>query len=485
MRCRAYPDHRLAQVLPQWIGCQRVIYNAKVEEDRARAAAWLAARAQGLEPAATRPDQAYSHLKTEDRPWLAAVPSQVLRNGAVRFMTAKTRQLQGLAQAPRKRKRHDFDSVLLTRELFRFVKVRGPGGTLKRHDIEIGTAAHPLGRVRFTPTGAYALPNMMVVRRTGSGQWFVSFSFEKEAEQELRTPQELAYELNNLDDETLQACTLGLDRNVVDNCVAASDGTAYGFTPLQLERMRRKAVGRKRHQRRMARAQKGSANRRKLKQRVARKAQYAANVRKDFAHQTSHRLVQGPARLFVLEDLRIAQMTKAPAPKQDENGRYLPNRARAKAGLNSAILRSAWGLTAQCLTYKAERANKLVVKAPAPYSSQECSRCGHTSPDNRPTRARFVCTACGYAAHADTNAPQVLAHRGIQLLRSGALEAPVKPRKRVAFRQNPAGAGSPGVPVEPMSDTRVAPSSVRGAVGVEAGTSRRAMGLSGNPHCNA
>jgi putative transposase len=34
VRFAAYPDPALASVLAQWIGCQRVIYNAKVEEDR-------------------------------------------------------------------------------------------------------------------------------------------------------------------------------------------------------------------------------------------------------------------------------------------------------------------------------------------------------------------------------------------------------------------------------------------------------------------
>jgi putative transposase len=485
MRCRAYPDDRLSALLPQWIGCQRAIYNAKVDEDRARSAAWRAATAQGLEPPSTRPDQAYAHLKTEDKPWLSAVPSPVLRNGAVRFMTAKTRQLQGLAKAPRKRKRFDFDSVLLTRELFRFVAVQGPGGALKRHDIEIGTAAHPLGRVRFTPTGAYAIPAMIVVRRTGAGQWFVSFSFERAAPQERRTPQELAYELNSLSDAQLQGLVLGLDRNVADNCVAASNGQTYGFTAVQLERQHRKEVGARKYQRRMARQQEGSANRAKTKRRVAKKRAYGTNLREDFAQKTTHAIVQCSEQLLALEDLSLSNMTKAPAPRQDAQGRYLPNGRAAKAGLNAAILRSAWGRTTQCLRYKAAAANKLVVTVPAPYSSQECSRCGRTSPDNRPERARFICTACGFAAHADLNAACVLAHRGIALLRSGVLEKRAPSRKRVAFRQNPAGAGSPGVPVEPVSDTEGAQPSGRGAVGVEAGTSRRATSPSGNPHCNA
>ena len=486
IRCRAYLDDRLRQVMPQWIGCQRVIYNAKVAEDRERTAAWHAARQQGLEPPSTRPDQAYSHLKREDQPWLSEVPAEVLRNGVYRFHTAKTRQLKGLAKAPRKRKRFNFDSVLLTRELFRFLPVRDAQGKLLRHDIQIGTKAHPVGVMRFTAPANYELPSMIVVRRESSGQWFVSFSFEKELPQELRTPQELAYELNNRTDAELQELVAGLDRNVADNCVATSTGESFAFSPVQLERLRKKEKYTRKCQRRMARQVKGSANREKTKRRIAKNKAYGKNVRHDFAHQTSHALVKSPQEMFVLEDLNITGMTKAPAPKQDAKGRYLPNGASRKAGLSGSILRSAWGLTEQCLLYKAAAANKLVVSVPAQYSSQECSRCGHTSPDNRPTRARFVCTACGYAEHADGNAARVLKRRGIALLRSGALEKKPPAPKRTRFRRKSTlGADGPRMPVEPLSDAGAAQLGTLGAVGAEAGTSRKRQRFSGNPHYNA
>jgi hypothetical protein len=48
-------------------------------------------------------------------------------------------------------------------------------------------------------------------------------------------------------------------------------------------------------------------------------------------------------------------MTKSPKPKQDENGNYIKNGARAKAGLNRAILDSAWGKVKLYTTYKAKR----------------------------------------------------------------------------------------------------------------------------------
>ena len=60
-------------------------------------------------------------------------------------------------------------------------------------------------------------------------------------------------------------------------------------------------------------------------------------------------LVFGAVRdhdVIVLEDLRVANMVRRPAPKPDPDtaGVFLPNRARAKAGLNRPIHRSCWGL---------------------------------------------------------------------------------------------------------------------------------------------
>ena len=47
--------------------------------------------------------------------------------------------------------------------------------------------------------------------------------------------------------------------------------------------------------------------------------------------------------LYVFEDLNIRNMTKRPKAKRDANGQFLPNGRKAKAGLNQAILSSAWG----------------------------------------------------------------------------------------------------------------------------------------------
>ncbi len=247
-------------------------------------------------------------------------------------------------------------------------------------------------------------------------------------------PHELAYELDTLDDATLARVTLGLDRNVADNCVATSAGEQLRFDPVTVKRMERKEIGAKRYQRRLARSQDGSANRRKLARRIARRLEYAARVRNDFAHRLTYRLVNSEARFFVLEDLKVRNMSRRPKVVKDERtGKWLENRAKAKAHLNRKILASCWGRIDVYLRYKAAKKNKLVGKVPAQNSSRGCSRCGHIHADNRDAR-RFVCLRCGLSLHADHNAGINIKTLGIRALRDGAFFVE-KSKKRIAFRR--------------------------------------------------
>jgi hypothetical protein len=63
----AYSDAKVAGELSRWIGCQRHVINCKVEEDKARAKAYIEAKAFGpVQP--SFPDQAYSPFHTLDKP---------------------------------------------------------------------------------------------------------------------------------------------------------------------------------------------------------------------------------------------------------------------------------------------------------------------------------------------------------------------------------------------------------------------------------
>jgi len=53
-----------------------------------------------------------------------------------------------------------------------------------------------------------------------------------------------------------------------------------------------------------------------------------------------------------------------------------------------------------------------VIKVNSAYTSQECSKCGHTCKENRKTQSLFECIKCGYTENAAYNILQ----RGQSLL---------------------------------------------------------------------
>ena len=101
-------------------------------------------------------------------------------------------------------------------------------------------------------------------------------------------------------------------------------------------------------------------------------------------------------------DLQIANMTRSAKGTRKNPGRNV----RAKARLNLGILASGWGLLVRRLE---EKAPGRVEKIKPALTSQRCSACGHVDANSRESQARFACTACGFAGHADVNAAQNIA----------------------------------------------------------------------------
>jgi len=114
--------------------------------------------------------------------------------------------------------------------------------------------------------------------------------------------------------------------------------------------------------------------RREAKKELSRLYRKARTKRRDFLHQQSHNLVKNYGTL-VFEELHIDNMTKAPDPKQDEDGKYLPNGAAAKGGLNKSILDAGWGAFVTICSHKAAEAGGKVVKVAPHGTSQACSGC--------------------------------------------------------------------------------------------------------------
>ncbi|RKS05890.1 putative transposase [Nocardiopsis sp. Huas11] len=184
---------------------------------------------------------------------------------------------------------------------------------------------------------------------------------------------------------------VGIDRGVVVTA-ALSDGRTLNCP--QLTGKERATV--RKHERRAARAPKGSAQKRVEHARVARLKAREAARRKDWCEKTSTLL----ARTFDtirFEDLQIKNMTRTARGTAEEPGRNV----RAKAGLNRAILAQGWGLLR---TRTGHKASGRVEDIPPKDTSLRCSECQWIDKNSRKNQATFVCTHCGFTCNADTNA---------------------------------------------------------------------------------
>ena len=102
---RLYPNQEQQQLLLQWIGSQRLIYNAKVQEDRYYRR--FQRRMVGTAGEEIPLDQEYSRFITERTAFRRKVPFQSLRNGAARFRQAYSRFFQKRGGRPKIKNKTD------------------------------------------------------------------------------------------------------------------------------------------------------------------------------------------------------------------------------------------------------------------------------------------------------------------------------------------------------------------------------------------
>jgi putative transposase len=185
-----------------------------------------------------------------------------------------------------------------------------------------------------------------------------------------------------------------------------------------------------RAQQQLAHKKRGSQRRRKAGRLVGNVHRKVSNQRKDFLHKEARTLVQ-TYQTIVFEKLTPAQMSRRPKPKRDEEtGKYLPNGASAKAGLNKSIQDAGWRQFVQHCENKAEEAGSCVVLVSPQYSSQMCSGC--RAIQKKELDERWHSCSCGTELDRDHNA-------AINILRMGLSGEPIriKQQKRSQARTEP------------------------------------------------
>jgi putative transposase len=408
IRLKANPTTHQKLILSQWMGCARSIWNAKCEEER-----YYATFARKYYPIGTYApiDQQTSQFKNRElSPWLYDCPSQIIRNSAVNWYHTFQKFMKGQCGKPKRKPKSDKGSVHLTRELFKFDI--GKDGVMR---LFIGTKTNNIGYLSIKMHHTFKVPNSIYVKKE-RGRYFVSFCYDNGKDDTVlpTTKDHLAY-LSGASKEYLNNHVIGIDRGVA--VPAQAGDRSFDFTRGQKNNKATAESYIKRLQRKLAKQTKKSSRRRmKTKRRLANHHAKIKNIRNDFCHQTSRTLVNSAANVFIFEDLKTSAMTKAPKAKQDAQGKFVPNQASAKAGLNKAILDKGWHQLEIFTKYKAFQAGKAVFKVSASYTSQECANCSHIHPDNRINQAWFHCGRCGHIDNADRNASKVIKQRAINLI---------------------------------------------------------------------
>ncbi|MBD9728061.1 transposase [Streptomyces sp. ID-01-6.2a] len=231
-------------------------------------------------------------------------------------------------------------------------------------------------RFRLSARGKGAkLPDAKTFRVTfRNGQWHIAFAVIPEPAPTPGTGE-----------------VIGIDRGVTITA-ALSDGRELNCP--QLTDKERAQI--RKHQRRAARAPKGSAAKAAEYAKAAQLRAREANRRKDWCEKTSTMLARS-YDLIRFEKLNIKTMTRSAKGTVERPGRNVAQ----KSGLNRSILAQGWGLLRQRTGHKAPGR---VEDVPAPYTSLRCSACGWIDKNSRKSQAGFVCSSCGFTCNADSNA---------------------------------------------------------------------------------
>ena len=166
-------------------------------------------------------------------------------------------------------------------------------------------------------------------------------------------------------------------------------------------------------QQRVSRRKKGSKRRARAVHQCAKKHQHVRRQRCDFHHTTALALVRAYDTIYV-EAIQPSNVSRRPAPKQDEHGTYEHNGASQKAGLNKSIQDAGWRHFLWILAFKAACAGKRVEAVNPAYTSQDCSGCGERMQISLSVRTH-VCTHCGLILDRDENAASNIFWRGQRL----------------------------------------------------------------------
>lgn len=204
---------------------------------------------------------------------------------------------------------------------------------------------------------------------------------------------------------------VGIDLGCVD-AITFSDGTSevapkfYSkklakIKQLSQEKRRKRAPNRKK-------GVKASKRWKKAQSKVSKLQLKCANQRKDWAHQTTARIVSSNS-LVVGEKLTVKNMTrkskKSSDPASPSGARERAASRKQKAGLNRSILDTGMSIISKMLCYKESEAGGIYLESPTQSlrPTQRCNKCWQLTPKSLSDRIHD-CQHCPEVCGRDENA---------------------------------------------------------------------------------
>ncbi|WP_264196515.1 RNA-guided endonuclease InsQ/TnpB family protein [Microseira wollei] len=339
------------------------------------------------------------------RPWYAGIDSTVLQQNVKRLDIAYKNFFEGRG-FPKFKNRSNFTSFTYAMG----VKTQGSKIYLPK-----------LGWMRFY--NSKPIPNGFIIKaatiRQRQDGWYVSLRIEDKT-----VPYLVAKSLTEV--RSVIGCDLGITK-----LVHLSDGHQFENPRAGNNKKTKHLL--KIRQRRVNRKIKGSNNRKKASRKVGRLHKKISDKRQAYQWWVANTIVSRRVDAIALEDLNVSGMLRRCRVKKDEeSGRFLPNGQSRKKGLNRAISDAAWNELILKIEYLAAKRGKIAIKVDPKHSSTECRNCGHIDGSNRDGE-KFICSACGFFAHADISAAKNIRDRALEMVRRDSTEPADKTAKRPKY----------------------------------------------------
>jgi len=392
-RFRLQPSRQQEAFLCSWSGGLRFLWNWMLAQRRdAFSASEGRVRVRYAEQAAQLPAMKGMF------PWMGLVPSQVLQQTLMDLDRAFVAFFEGRSKHPRFKRKSDSAPGLRWPQ---GIEVNGRCVWLPKLGWVKARLSQPVkGKIRSA-----------TVRFDGLN-WNVSILAAEEAPLPKKHP----------------GTPIGADVGVSES-LALSDGRMLRLPVATAMEERRQAI----LARRVSRCLAGSGRHARAKRRLL-KARRKTTLRvNDARHKQTTELAKNHSQI-VVEDLALASLSRSARGTLEAPGRNVA----AKSRLNRLLLGQGHAETVRQLGYKLGWRGGELVKVPAAFTSQTCPRCGKVCAENRPSRDRFQCVACGHSGHADTVAAVNILAAGLAVSARGGTRVPVNrepTRKRRTLRR--------------------------------------------------